>query len=240
MSTQISVKKVLGFAGISAASVLIALPALAQTVNPRPSIFNEAPYNQSGATPTAPADLSQSAPMGTEAEVPAAPADLSQPAPMGMETEAPAGTEMPAEPTDAAEAGTIVDVAAANGSFGTLIAALTAAELDQVLQGEGPFTVFAPTDEAFAALPEGTVEELLLPENRDLLVQILSYHVVPGEFTSSELTSGEVQTVANEPVTVEVGADGVTVNEVAVVQPDVTAGNGVIHVVDQVILPPSL
>jgi uncharacterized surface protein with fasciclin (FAS1) repeats len=221
MRTQISVKKVLGFAGISAASVLMALPAIAQAVNPRPSIFNEAPYNQAGATPTAPADLSQ-------------------PAPAEMEMEAPAGMEMPAAPTEAAEAGTIVDVAAANGSFGTLIAALTAAELDQVLQGEGPFTVFAPTDEAFAALPEGTVEELLLPENRDLLVQILSYHVVPGEFTSSELTSGEVQTAANEPVTVEVGADGVTVNEVAVVQPDVTASNGVIHVVDQVILPPSL
>ncbi|MBD1869753.1 fasciclin domain-containing protein [Cyanobacteria bacterium FACHB-471] len=227
MSTRVSVKKILGFAGISAASVLVALPALAQTANPRPSIFNEAPYNQTGATPTAPADLSQPAP--TEMEAPA-----------GMETEAPAGMETPAEPTAAAEAGTIVDVATANGSFGTLIAALTAAELDQVLQGEGPFTVFAPTDEAFAALPEGTVEQLLLPENRDLLVQILSYHVVPGELTSSELTSGEVQTVANEPVTVEVSADGVTVNEVTVVQPDVTASNGVIHVVDQVILPPSL
>ncbi|MBD1999503.1 fasciclin domain-containing protein [Leptolyngbya sp. FACHB-541] len=227
MSTWVSVKKILGFAGISAASVLVALPALAQTANPRPSIFNEAPYNQTGATPTAPADLSQPAP--TEMEAPA-----------GMETEAPAGMETPAEPTAAAEAGTIVDVATANGSFGTLIAALTAAELDQVLQGEGPFTVFAPTDEAFAALPEGTVEQLLLPENRDLLVQILSYHVVPGELTSSELTSGEVQTVANEPVTVEVSADGVTVNEVTVVQPDVTASNGVIHVVDQVILPPSL
>ncbi|MBD2059869.1 fasciclin domain-containing protein [Oculatella sp. FACHB-28] len=227
MSTRVSVKKILGFAGISAASVLVALPALAQTANPRPSIFNEAPYNQTGATPTAPADLSQPAP--TEMEAPA-----------GMETEAPAGMETPAEPTAAAEAGTIVDVATANGSFGTLIAALTAAELDQVLQGEGPFTVFAPTDEAFAALPEGTVEQLLLPENRDLLVQILSYHVVPGELTSSELTSGEVQTVANEPVTVEVSADGVTVNEVTVVQPDVTASNGVIHVVNQVILPPSL
>jgi uncharacterized surface protein with fasciclin (FAS1) repeats len=218
MSTRISVKKFLGFAGISAASVLIALPALAQSV-PRPSIFNEAPYNQSQTAPTAPADLSQPAP---------------------MEMEAPAGMGMPAEPAEAAGVGTIVDVAAANGSFGTLIAALTAAELDQVLQGEGPFTVFAPTDEAFAALPEGAVEELLLPENRDLLVQILSYHVVPGEFTSSELTSGEVQTVANEPVTIEVSADGVTVNEVTVVQPDITASNGVIHVVDQVILPPSL
>ncbi|MBD2072160.1 fasciclin domain-containing protein [Leptolyngbya sp. FACHB-671] len=219
MSTRVSVKKILGFAGISAASVLVALPALAQTANPRPSIFNEAPYNQTGATPTAPADLSQ---------------------PALTEMEAPAGMETPAEPTEAAEAGTIVDVATANGSFGTLIAALTAAELDQVLQGEGPFTVFAPTDEAFAALPEGTVEQLLLPENRDLLVQILSYHVVPGELTSSELKSGEVQTVANELVTVEVSADGVTVNEVTVVQPDVTASNGVIHVVDQVILPPSL
>lgn len=219
MNTRISIKQFLSFAGIGAASVLLVLPALAQT-SPRPSIFNEAPYNQSGETPAAPADLSQ------------------EPAPVEME--APAQMEMPTEATEASEAGTIVDVAASNGSFETLVAALTAAELDQVLQGEGPFTVFAPTDEAFAALPEGTVEELLLPENRDLLVQILSYHVVPGELTSSELTSGEVQTAANEPVTVEVSADGVTVNEVSVVQPDITASNGVIHVVDQVILPPNL
>ncbi|NJO52818.1 MAG: fasciclin domain-containing protein [Leptolyngbyaceae cyanobacterium RM2_2_4] len=157
-----------------------------------------------------------------------------------MEMEAPSGMEMPEAPTEAAETGTIVEVAASNGSFETLVAALTAAELDQVLQGDGPFTVFAPTDEAFAALPEGTVEDLLLPENRPLLIQILSYHVVPGEFTSSQLTSGEVQTAANEPVMVEVGADGVTVNEATVIQPDVMASNGVIHVIDQVILPPSL
>jgi len=222
MSSRISIKQFLSFAGISAASVLVALPALAQAVNPRPSIFNEAPYNQSGEMPTAPADLSQ------------------EPAPMEMEMEAPAGMETPEAPAEAAENGTIVDVAVSNGSFGTLVAALTAAELDEVLQGEGPFTVFAPTDEAFAALPEGTVEELLLPENRDLLVQILSYHVVPGEFTSSDLTSGEVQTAANESVMVEVSADGVMVNEATVVQPDVMASNGVIHVIDQVILPPSL
>jgi uncharacterized surface protein with fasciclin (FAS1) repeats len=202
MSSRISIKHFLRFASIGAASVLFTLPALAQ-VNPRPSIFDEAPYNQSG-------------------EIPAAPADLSQ------------------ESTEAAETGTIVDVAAANGSFATLVAALTAAELDQVLQGEGPFTVFAPTDEAFAALPEGTVENLLLPENRNLLVQILSYHVVSGEFTSGDLTSGEVQTAANESVMVEVSENGVMVNEATVIQPDVMASNGVIHVVDQVILPPSL
>jgi uncharacterized surface protein with fasciclin (FAS1) repeats len=222
MSSRISIKQFLNIAGISAASVLLALPAVAQT-NPRPSIFNEAPYNQSG---EAPDDLSQE-PAPTEMEAPA-------------ETEAPSGMEMPEAPTEAAETGTIVEVAASNGSFETLVAALTAAELDQVLQGEGPFTVFAPTDEAFAALPEGTVEDLLLPENRELLIQILSYHVVPGEFTSSQLTSGEVQTAANEPVMVEVGADGVMVNEATVIQPDVMASNGVIHVVDQVILPPSL
>ncbi|NJN57219.1 MAG: fasciclin domain-containing protein [Leptolyngbyaceae cyanobacterium SL_5_9] len=222
MSSRISIKQFLNIAGISAASVLLAFPAVAQT-NPRPSIFNEAPYNQSGEVP---ADLSQeSAP--TEMEAP-------------VEMEAPSGMEMPEAPTEAAETGTIVEVAVSNGSFETLVAALTAAELDQVLQGEGPFTVFAPTDEAFAALPEGTVEDLLLPENRELLIQILSYHVVPGEFTSSQLTSGEVQTAANEPVMVEVGTDGVMVNEATVVQPDVMASNGVIHVIDQVILPPSL
>ena len=215
-------KRLFSFAGISTLSILIALPTLAQT-NTRPTIFNEPPYNQSGEVPAAPD-----------------PGVSQEPAPAPMEMEAPTGAEIPQESTEAAEAGTIVDVAASNGSFETLVAALTATELDQLLQGEGPFTVFAPTDEAFAALPEGTLDELLLPENRDLLIQILSYHVIPGAFASSELTSGEVQTAANELVSIEVNETGVTVNEATVVQPDITASNGVIHVVDQVLLPPSL
>lgn len=159
--------------------------------------------------------------------------------------------ETPEEPADevqsqeetpnvAATNGTIVDVAAASGTFETLVAALTEAELAEMLEEEGPFTVFAPTDEAFAALPEETVEALLLPENRDLLVQVLSYHVVPGAVMSDQLTSGEVSTVEGNPVTVMVEEDMVMVNDANVIQADIPATNGVIHAIDRVMLPPEL
>lgn len=150
-------------------------------------------------------------------------------------------TEAPSEaPGVAVGSGTIVDVAAASDTFQTLVAALNEAELAEVLQGEGPFTVFAPTDEAFAALPEGTVEELLLPENRETLVKILSYHVVSGSFTSDQLSSGEVATVEGSPVDVVVEDTAVTVNDATVIQADIPASNGVIHAIDRVILPPNL
>ncbi|MEN9231835.1 MAG: fasciclin domain-containing protein [Thermostichus sp. DG02_5_bins_236] len=136
-----------------------------------------------------------------------------------------------------AAAGTIVDVAVEAGSFTTLTQALEAAGLVETLSGEGPFTVFAPTDEAFAALPEGTLEELLLPENREQLIQILTYHVVPGEALSTSLEAGEVVTVEGSPVEISL-ADGVMVNDANVVTADIEASNGVIHVIDKVILPP--
>ncbi len=136
-----------------------------------------------------------------------------------------------------AATGTIVDVAVEAGSFTTLTQALEAAGLVDVLSGEGPFTVFAPTDEAFAALPEGTLEELLLPENREQLIQILTYHVVPGEVLSTSLEAGEVTTVEGSPVEISL-ADGVMVNDANVVTADIEASNGVIHVIDKVILPP--
>ncbi len=135
--------------------------------------------------------------------------------------------------------GDIVSVATAAGTFETLAAALTAAELVETLQGEGPFTVFAPTDEAFAALPAGTLDNLLLPENKDTLVQILTYHVVPGAVASGDLTSGDVETVAELPLTITVDGDKVMVNEANVVTPDVEASNGVIHVIDTVLMPPA-
>ncbi|MEN9222790.1 MAG: fasciclin domain-containing protein [Thermostichus sp. BF3_bins_97] len=137
----------------------------------------------------------------------------------------------------AAPAGTIVDVAVEAGSFTTLTQALEAAGLVETLSGEGPFTVFAPTDEAFAALPEGTLEQLLLPENRETLIQILTYHVVPGEALSTSLEAGEVTTVEGSPVEISL-ADGVMVNDANVVTADIEASNGVIHVIDKVILPP--
>lgn len=132
----------------------------------------------------------------------------------------------------------IVDTAVAAGSFTTLVTAVQAAGLVDTLKGEGPFTVFAPTDEAFAALPEGTVESLLKPENRDQLVAILTYHVVPGKVTASEVVKiSEAATVNGAKVSIAVADGQVQVDGATVVQADVMAGNGVIHVIDQVILP---
>jgi len=152
---------------------------------------------------------------------------------------APAATEAPADDM-ADEPGTIVDVAVANGSFGTLVAAVTAADLVDTLSSEGPFTVFAPTDDAFAALPAGLVDCLLLEENVDALTAILTYHVVAGEVMSTDLTDGPVATVQGEEITVDL-TDGVTLNDsVSVVIADVPASNGVIHAIDGVIVPPSI
>lgn len=135
---------------------------------------------------------------------------------------------------------TIVDIASGNESFTTLTTALKTAGLIETLSGEGPFTVFAPTDEAFAALPEGTLEQLLQPENRDLLIQVLTYHVVPGSVMSEDLTTTAVLSVEGRPINVTVGEDSVMVNSATVVEADIEASNGVIHVIDQVILPPQM
>ncbi|WP_439523257.1 fasciclin domain-containing protein [Marivita sp.] len=131
----------------------------------------------------------------------------------------------------------IVDTAVEAGSFETLVAAVQAADLVETLKGEGPFTVFAPTDEAFAALPEGTVDSLLLPENRDQLVSILTYHVVPGKVMSTDLMDDmEAETVQGASVTIDLD-DGVMVENATVTTADIEASNGVIHVIDTVILP---
>ena len=132
----------------------------------------------------------------------------------------------------------IVDTAVAAGSFNTLVAAVQAAGLVDTLKGEGPFTVFAPTDQAFAALPEGTVESLLKPENRDQLVAVLTYHVVPGKVTAAEVVNlSEAATVNGANVTISSSYGKVKVDGATVVQADVMTSNGVIHVIDQVILP---
>jgi uncharacterized surface protein with fasciclin (FAS1) repeats len=133
----------------------------------------------------------------------------------------------------------LVEQAASNNQFQTLAKAIKVAGLEQTLAGKGPYTVFAPTDAAFAALPKEAVEQLLLPENKEILMQLLSYHVVPGAVTSSQIQPGQVETLAGEPVTVQRSADGsVTINNAKVTQADIQASNGVIHGVDQVILPP--
>ncbi len=132
----------------------------------------------------------------------------------------------------------IVDIAAANEDFSTLVAAVQAAGLVETLKGPGPFTVFAPTNAAFAALPAGTVESLLLPENLDQLTAILTYHVVPGAVTSDQLAGQQLSVVTVQGGTVNVdGTDGVRVNTATVTTADIMASNGVIHVIDTVLLP---
>ena len=134
----------------------------------------------------------------------------------------------------------IVDTAASTGSFNTLVDAVTAAGLVETLKGPGPFTVFAPNDEAFAKLPDGTVESLLEPANRDKLVAILTYHVVPGRVMSADIAGQKtsVETVQGQSLEVD-ATDGVRVDTATVIQADVEASNGVIHVIDTVVIPAS-
>jgi len=150
-----------------------------------------------------------------------------------------APSEMASEPATTEEAGTIVEVAAANPDFETLVAAVTAAGLAETLSGEGPFTVFAPTDEAFDALPEGVLDALLLPENKDALTSILTYHAVSGEVMAADVTAGDVETVEGSTIAITTD-DGVKVNDANVIATDVDASNGVIHVIDAVLVPESV
>jgi len=132
----------------------------------------------------------------------------------------------------------IVQTAIANGSFETLVAAVTAAELVDTLNGEGPFTVFAPVDAAFAALPEGTVATLILPENKEKLQSILTYHVVAGKVLSSDLSDGmEATTVNGASLTIRLEEGKVFVNDAEVVIADVLTDNGVVHAINTVLIP---
>jgi hypothetical protein len=137
-----------------------------------------------------------------------------------------------------AKAQDIVDTAIAAGQFGTLVAAVQAAGLVDTLKGEGPFTVFAPTDAAFAALPEGTVEDLLKPENKDQLIAVLTYHVIPGAVMSGDIAGKklEVATVQGSDLSID-ATMGVKVDNATVVGADIETSNGVIHVIDHVLLP---
>ncbi len=138
----------------------------------------------------------------------------------------------------AALAKDIVDTAVANDQFSTLVAALKAADLVGTLKGDGPFTVFAPTNEAFAKLPDGTLEMLLKPENKDKLVGILTYHVVPGKVMSSDLAGKQLSPATVQGSTVDINATaGVKVDNATVTAADIETDNGVIHVIDTVILP---
>ena len=162
-------------------------------------------------------------------------------APAATPTPAPEPTALP-EPTATPEPmlSDIVDTAVADGRFTTLVAAVEAAGLVETLKGEGPFTVFAPTDDAFAALPEGTLESLLLPENKQQLTDILLYHVVPGKVMAADVTGlTSAATVLGKDIAIKVDMGNVYINEAKVIITDIETSNGVIHVIDAVILPPA-
>jgi uncharacterized surface protein with fasciclin (FAS1) repeats len=144
-----------------------------------------------------------------------------------------------ASPAPTAAAKDIVAIASGDAQFKTLTKALGSAGLVTTLQGKGPFTVFAPTDAAFAALPKGTVEDLLKPENKAKLTKILTYHVVPGSVVSTSLKSGDVKSVEGSSLKVAVSTGKVTVGGANVVKADIKASNGVIHVIDKVLMPPA-
>ncbi|NIR43704.1 MAG: fasciclin domain-containing protein [Gemmatimonadetes bacterium] len=132
----------------------------------------------------------------------------------------------------------IVEMAAAAGQFNTLLAAARAAGLVEVLQSDGPFTVFAPTDDAFAKLPAGTVEELLKPENRDKLAAILKYHVVPGKYMAEDVvTRNRLDTAEGSALSVKMKDGKAYVDGAQIIKTDIPASNGVIHVIDSVVLP---
>lgn len=172
------------------------------------------------------------------------PTPITQEAPTQPTATQPVPTQPTQEATPAPQAAasqTIVDVASSNPSFKTLTAALQAAGLTQALEAQGPFTVFAPTDAAFAALPKGTVEQLLKPENKAQLVKLLTYHVVAGEVTADSLKSGAVKSLEGSPIDIRVNPKkGIMVNNAKVTMADVKASNGVIHAIDHVIIPPDL
>lgn len=184
-------------------------------LNPRPSIFNEPPYNRGSRT--------------TPTEVAPSPSTK------------PTAPETPATGTTDTQNKTLLALAESNGSFTVLTQAIKAAGLADALQGKDKLTVFAPTDEAFKKLPQDALQELLKPENKEVLVKILTYHVVPGSVASTDLKSGEVKSLEGGVINVKVDAQtGVSVNEAKVIQADIKGSNGIIHVIDEVILPPDL
>ncbi|WP_066382957.1 MULTISPECIES: fasciclin domain-containing protein [unclassified Anabaena] len=184
-------------------------------LNPRPSIFNEAPYNRGNRT----------TPTTTTPQVkPSTPE-----------------TQVPTTETPDTQGKTLLALAESNSSFTMLTKAIKAAGLTEVLQGKDNLTVFAPTDAAFAELPQDAVQDLLKPENKEILVKLLTYHVVPGTVLSTDLKSGEVKSVEGGAINVKVDPKmGVNVNDAKVVQADIKASNGVIHVINKVIIPPDL
>ncbi|MEH2257428.1 fasciclin domain-containing protein [Nostoc sp.] len=204
------------------------------TLNPKPSIFNEPPYNRGGGSVT------PSEPTPPNEPTPRIPRTIPQTQPTTPPTQTP--TTTPPGPGASDNQGkNLLALAESNASFTTLTKALKAAGLAGALQGKDNLTIFAPTDAAFAKLPPDALQELLKPDNKEILLKILTYHVVAGKVLSADLKSGEVKSLEGGTINVKVDpATGVTVNDAKVTQADITGSNGVIHAIDQVILPPDI
>lgn len=218
MSTNYSkfLTKLTTTVGLVCISILTTLQSGAKEVaNPRPDIFNKPPYTRN--------TIRNEPPLQPD-----------------RETSTPALA--PATPLAGAnDSRSVAALIASNNSFKTLDKALKAAGLTETLQGKGPFTVFAPTDDAFAKLPQDALRDLLKPENKEVLIKVLTYHVVSGKTLSTDFKSGEVKSLQGDPINVNVTPDsGVQVNDAKVIKTDIKVGNGVIHAIDNLILPPSL
>lgn len=217
-------------AGVLSAGALVSVPAIAQDSTsspqaPAPTYPGGSQVPGTSTTPQTPTKPAAEDPTGADPSMSPTPGSASEVDPA---TAAPTTANF-----------TILELASGSGSFSTLTQAIEAAELTETLSGDGPYTVFAPTDEAFAELPEGALEYLLKPENKAVLQEVLSYHVAEGTLTSTDISTGMVETLGGG-LAVQVEDTGVVVNNASVVQPDVEASNGVIHVVNRVLLPEDL
>ena len=228
----LALAKIIGIMGLTSTSLLMTIASQAQEVrDTKPSIFNEPLYNR-GKKPSVTTPVTT--PTQPATEIP--PVKPTQPA-----TEIPTVKPTPTTPiTEIKETRNLIVLANADGSFKTLIKALTAAGLTETLQGDGPFTIFAPTDAAFAKLPQDAVRDLLKPENKEILFKVLTYHVVSGKVLSSDLKSGELKSLQGDPISIKVNSNGVQVNDAKVTKADIQGSNGVIHQIDTLILPPSI
>lgn len=257
LSKVVSLTSLVGFIAVAG------LPAVAETskkvgADSKPAATSTKPAStvKPTAVPAKPAaekptdKVSETAPPAKKpaAEKPPV-SETTTPSAKPSSSEKPATSESPTAPTQpttteqpaaAESATTVVGMVSSSNSFKTLAAAIKAADLSETLSGKGPYTLFAPTDQAFAALPAGTVETLMKPENKDKLVKVLTYHVVSSEAGSGDLKPGKVTSVEGSAIDVKTSGKEVLVNDAKILKADVKASNGIIHVIDKVILPPDL
>lgn len=225
------IKQLTAFAGAIALASFASLSAIAQTT--------QSPTGGAETTPGATTPGTTTTPGAT---TPGTTTPSTTPSTTTPGITAPSTTTTPGAttaPTSPQANANIVELASSSSSFQTLVQAVEAAGLAEILAGEGPYTVFAPTDEAFAELPAGALQRLLLPENRELLRQVLAYHVVEGKIPSSEISTGTVDTMYGG-VSIRVDGGQVIVNDASVIQPDIQASNGIIHGINRVLLPPQV